>query len=172
MQPHLNSIRQRELISHHGIGILWHDNLSGQRALHAEQAFKEGDIIMPFEAGAVMNHPTKYTVQVNDDTHIILKPLFLQYINHSCSPNVFFDTDNMLVICLKDIQPEDEFSFFYPSTEWSMTEPFSCFCNSDCCIGEIRGAKYIPEATLEGYRLTNYIKNKIPHRERSKSTGP
>lgn len=172
MQPHLSSRKSKEIISHHGIGSLVHDHHTGQRSLLSAYSYKTGDIIIPFEHGAVMNHPTKYTVQINDNTHIILKPLFLQYINHSCSPNTFFDTDHMVLKCLTGINEGDEFSFFYPSTEWSMTEPFNCFCGTASCIQEIRGARYIPQPILERYRLTNYIKNKIHHCELTKSTGP
>ena len=71
-----------------------------------------------FGAGITQSYPTYLTVQTGTNRHITLMPEFLQYINHSCSPNVFFDTTSMQLICLQPLQPGDEFTFFYPSTEW------------------------------------------------------
>lgn len=31
---------------------------------------------------------------------------------------------------LRDIQPGDELSFFYPSTEWEMAQGFECKCGA------------------------------------------
>jgi hypothetical protein len=58
--------------------------------------------------------PTYLSVQVADDRHIHLAPEFLQYINHSCEPNTFFDTKNGKVVALRDITPNEEITFFYP----------------------------------------------------------
>jgi SET domain-containing protein len=85
----------------------------------------------------------------------------LQYINHSCDPNVFFDTTAMKLVALKDISPEEEFSFFYPSAEWKMTQPFSCYCGSPCCIGEIKGAAFLSAETISKYRFTEYIQEQL-----------
>jgi hypothetical protein len=46
----------------------------------------------------------------------MLNPEWLQYINHSCDPNVAFDTAAFKLIALKDVKPGDELCFFYPST--------------------------------------------------------
>jgi len=47
-------------------------------------------------------------MQVSRDEHIELEPQVLQFTNHSCQPSVFFDTDAMKVIALKDLQVGDE----------------------------------------------------------------
>ncbi len=75
-------------------------------------------------------YATYLTVQTGTDRHITLIPDFLQYINHSCSPNIFFNTTTMELVCLQPIQPGDEFTFFYPSTEWEMAQPFVCNCGT------------------------------------------
>jgi hypothetical protein len=91
-------------------------------------------------------------------------PVFLQYINHSCNPNVFFDTTTMEVIALRDIEPNEEFSFFYPSTEIDMAQPFICYCGSKDCLQNIRGAKYITGEILKKYRLTDFVKQQLQHK--------
>ena len=91
----------------------------------------------------------------------MLTPEFLQYINHSCSPNVFFDTKNMVVIALRKIEIGEEFSFFYPSTEWSMDRGFDCLCKSENCLKYIQGAAHLPPEILAEYQLSEYIEEKL-----------
>ena len=55
-------------------------------------------------------------------------------VNHSCDPNVAFDVSsgdksNWRLKALKNISKGESLEFFYPSTEWSMTQPFDCLCN-------------------------------------------
>jgi SET domain len=133
----------------------------GQNALYATRAFMPGDVISNISASSVYRQPTYLTVQVSDDEHIELHPQLLAFINHGCNPNVFFNMDIMQVTCLRPIQPGDEYSFFYPSTEWNMAQRFKCFCGHSACLGEISGAASIDTATLNQYRLTGYIQQKL-----------
>jgi SET domain len=153
-----------EIISQHVFAEIIQNTVTNQKSLHALVAFKKGAIISKFSAGAVYSEPNYLTVQRGIDEHITLMPQFLQYINHSCSPNVFFDTTTMCVIALKDIEPNEEFSFFYPSTELDMAQPFICYCGSKCCLQNIRGAKYIPGKILKKYRLTDFIQQQLQHK--------
>jgi SET domain len=128
--------------------------------LISTKSYQAGDIITTFSASEIHDTPSKYTVQVADDKHIILSPEFLQYINHSCNPNVFFNTSTMELTALRSIAPGHEFTFFYPSTEWDMADPFNCLCGSATCLGVIKGAKNMAAAILSNYKLTNYIQQK------------
>src|SRR5690349_15444249 len=74
---------------------------NGQQQLNSLKAFQPGDVICSFHAGETVKTPTYLTVQTGTDTHITLRPEFLQYINHGCDPNVFFDTTLMQLVCLK-----------------------------------------------------------------------
>ncbi|MGB3535598.1 MAG: SET domain-containing protein [Microcoleaceae cyanobacterium] len=74
-------------------------------------------IICHFESQAVLTSPNYLTLQRGDAQHIILKPEFLQSLNHSCDPNIFFDLEKMAIIALKDIKIGEELTFFYPSTQ-------------------------------------------------------
>jgi hypothetical protein len=67
----------------------------------------------------------------------------------------------MEFIALKHIRPGDEFTFFYPSTEWEMAQPFNCHCGTAKCIGTIRGASSLAIDTLSRYKLTDYIRSKL-----------
>ena len=147
-----------QVISRHKFAEVLQNSSSGQKSLHATVSFSPGDVICPFTAGTIQDHPTYLTVQTATSKHITLMPEFLQYINHSCAPNVFFDTTSMQLICLRPLQPGDELTFFYPSTEWDMAQPFVCNCGSEECLQLINGASHLSAETLRQYRLTDFIK--------------
>ncbi len=152
--------RAVKVISNHTFAKVLLNKTSGQKSLHAASHFYPGDVICPFSAGMTIPYPTYLTVQTGDDRHITLMPEFLQYINHSCDPTVFFDTTTMELICLKAMQPGDEFTFFYPSTEWEMAQPFVCNCGSPECLQVINGAAHLTPDTLGKYRITDFILQK------------
>jgi hypothetical protein len=146
------------VISQHTFADVVQNASSGQKSLHATVSFSPGDVICPFGAGITQDYATYLTVQTGTSTHITLMPEFLQYINHSCAPNVFFDTTAMQLVCLRPLQPGDEMTFFYPSTEWEMAQPFVCNCGTKECLQLINGASHLSPETLRQYRLTDFIK--------------
>ncbi len=142
------------------IGEVREDVASGQKAFFAGRQFGAGEVISSFAAGEDHAAPSYLTVQLGDNQHIMLNPEYLQYINHSCNPNCFFDTTHLAVIALRDIACEEELSFFYPSSEWDMSQPFVCNCGSQQCLGIIQGAKYLSPQQAAAYRLNLYIAGK------------
>ncbi len=148
-------------ISHHTNTEVLQDENNMQKALHAITFFKKGEVISKFCAGVTTLYATYLTVQVAPHTHITLQPEHLQYINHSCDPNVFFNTTSMELAALKDIEPGEELSFFYPSTEWDMAQPFVCNCKSDQCLQLIKGAAFLSRESLSKYQFTNFIKDQL-----------
>jgi hypothetical protein len=151
-------------ISDHGIAEVRQHFSNQQNALFALQSFQAGEVIAEFYAGTIAAEPTYLTVQVDVGKHITLQPEFLQYINHSCEPNVFFDTTLMQLVALKSIGAQEEMTFFYPSTEWKMTQPFNCYCGSANCLSDIRGAAFLSEEALKHYRFTGFIQQQLAKR--------
>lgn len=149
------------VISSHHFAEVREDAASLAKSLHSIISFGKGEIICDFGAAAILKTPTYLTVQTGPEEHIHLKPEFLKFINHSCDPNAFFDTQLMQLIALKDIQPGDEFTFFYPSTEWDMAQPFECLCGSEKCLHNISGASKMPEDVLANYKLTIFIQQQL-----------
>lgn len=131
-----------------------------QKGLFANKQFIPGEVISDFSSSKILDQPNFLTVQLSENTHILLEPMDLQYINHSCSPNSFFDTTSMELIALKEIKQGEEFSFFYPSTEWEMDQSFICECKEDCCIREIKGAKYLSWYEFKRNKFSDYIQSK------------
>jgi hypothetical protein len=140
---------------------VWECVQSGEKSLHAMVPFMPGDIIYPFAAKETLTAPNYLTVQLNEQEHILLNPEFLQYINHSCDPNVFFDTTNKVVTCLREIEVGEEMTFFYPSTEWSMDQKFECHCGTERCLVSIQGAAHLHPDVLNTYQLSAYIQDKL-----------
>jgi len=147
-----------QVISRYKFAEVLQNSSTGQKSLHATVSLSPGDVICPFSAGVTQDYATYLTVQTGTSKHITLMPEFLQYINHSCAPNVFFDTTAMQLVCLSALQPGDEMTFFYPSTEWDMAQPFVCNCGSKNCLQLINGASHLSVETLRQYRLTDFIK--------------
>jgi hypothetical protein len=129
----------------------------GQRGLASQRAFQPGDVLAAFTASRIHKHPHRMTVQVSEREHIELAPRYLELVNHGCAPNVAFDTERFALIALRPIAPSDELTFFYPSTEWFMADPFECRCGHADCLGEIRGASQLALTTLKHHHLGAHI---------------
>ena len=140
---------------------IWEYQQTGAKSLHARVEILPGDFISPIGIGGYVEKPNYLSVQIDDAKHIMISPQFLQYINHSCEPNVFFDTTNMVVTCLRKIDIGEAITFFYPSTEWSMEQEFDCMCGSEQCLGKIQGALYLSSDILEKYRLAEHIEKRL-----------
>jgi len=126
-------------------------------ALHASRSFDKGEVITLFTYEEEMTAPNQLSLQLNEKTHITLLPDCLKYTNHSCAPNVFFDTVKKQVIAIKPIRTNDELCFFYPSTEWQMATPFDCACGSDACLRVIAGANALSDEQRAGYLFNQHI---------------
>lgn len=143
------------------IAEIWECPNTGNKSLHSTTEFKSGQIISDFGYKEILEQPNYLTVQIGDRQHIMLTPEYFQSTNHSCDPNVLFDTENMKVIALKDIEISEELTFFYPSTEWSMAQTFNCLCQSKNCLKTIKGAADLPLEILTKYKLSKYIQQKL-----------
>ena len=152
------------LISDHSFAVVRQNIANDQKAFFAQRRYEAGEVLAHFSAGEVHSKPSYLTVQVGIDKHIMLQPEHLQYINHSCEPNVFFDTSSMEVVAVREIQEGDEMTFFYPSTEWDMAQPFACLCGTASCLGQIRGAAHIAPSVIRHYKLTNFIQQQLHDR--------
>lgn len=148
-------------LSHHVFATLYQNKNTREKLLHSAIPIKSGSIFGTFEVAEILPAPNKYTLQVNDNTHIMLSPDVLRYVNHSCNPNVFFDTTTFELVAIRKIDKGDEFTFFYPSTEWNMESPFNCCCGETNCLRNIQGASFLSPETAARYRFTDFISKKL-----------
>ncbi|KAI9791532.1 MAG: hypothetical protein M1833_001516 [Piccolia ochrophora] len=110
-------------------------------------------------ATPVGNHAYS-SVQVSSNAHIELNSDLI-YCNHSCAPSLIFDMARLEVRVVDDkpLIVGDPLTFFYPSSEWDMAQPFDCTCGAPMgvCKGRIAGAKHMTVADLDGYWLNEHI---------------
>lgn len=120
-----------------------------------------GSLFSPITNATKESSPTYATVQAGRDLHIQLNS-DLVFINHSCEPTLEFDMERMEVRVARDrdLKQGDTLSFFYPSTEWALAEPFDCWCGvgEDKCVGRIEGAAKMRPEKLRQYYLNKHIR--------------
>ena len=70
------------------------------------------------------------------------------------------------VVQHRPLRKGDELSFFYPSTEWDMAQPFDCGCGAskEVCLKWITGAKTVDEKILRRYWLNQHIEELLAER--------
>ena len=75
------------------------------------------------------------------------------------------------VVDHKPLNKGDALTFFYPSSEWEMDQPFNCTCGAGdgACKGWISGAKTMSDEELEGYWLNIHIVALLKRRKESSS---
>lgn len=133
---------------------------TGYKSVIAKKHIKPYTVLSEIKYKEILINPTRFTIQVGEKQHLLLKPNLLQYINHSCNPNVFFDLKMMELISLKNIECGEEVVFFYPSTEWKMVEPFKCICGNNNCLKQIKGAFILTSDSITKHMLSDCIKHK------------
>ncbi|KPA86560.1 hypothetical protein ABB37_00696 [Leptomonas pyrrhocoris] len=100
--------------------------------------------------GLVLPFPTVYTIYLGEGKHLLFAD-GAQCLAHSCAPNtrIVVDPDTGCVDCfaLCDIAADALVSFNYLTTEWDMSEPFTCACGSADCYGRIAGFRHLNRET-------------------------
>lgn len=106
------------------------------------------------------------SVQTGRNSHIELNS-DLVFCNHSCAPSLVFDMSRMevRVVDEKPLKVGDALTFFYPSTEWDMDQPFRCTCGAQQCKGWISGASNMSPEALSEYWLNPHIEEMLKERK-------
>ncbi|MFW5691052.1 MAG: SET domain-containing protein [Chloroflexota bacterium] len=76
-----------------------------------------------------------------DETHIVCEQGIERYMNHSCDPNTWW-ADDETMIARRDIQPGEEITYDYATTEVDINFSMSCRCGSAACRGEVTNTDY------------------------------
>ncbi len=101
--------------------------------------------------------PEKTYTSVQIDIDHSIEEFYLAHLNHSCEPNVIVDTAKLELRAIRDIGPGEDLTFFYPSTEWHMAQPFQCLCGAPSCIGTVSGARDLTLNVLGEYFINQHI---------------
>lgn len=151
----------REFGSVHGcnskfVGVVRAD---GAYRLVAVRPIAAGTRLFRIE-GAQTARATRYSVQIGENLHIdvgdghdsevIMDRFYWRFMNHSCEPNSL--VRDLEVIARHDIEPWEDVTFNYNTTEFDMAEPFACHCGRPTCLGTIRGFKHLAADERERLR--------------------
>lgn len=129
--------------------------------LLADRSFSKGEQVFQLD-GKIATAPSKHSIQLDADRHIVTENAIWRFTNHACVPTMRIDTDRPAMIAVRDIAEGEELTFNYNTSEWDIRSPFVCGCGSSSCFGEVRGFKFLPEARRESIKqyLTPFLANK------------
>lgn len=112
--------------------------------LVASQPIKVGEVIVQSCEEEIQNHRTWRTLQLDESRH--LRNEFLNFVDHSCSPNSLLDVVNLALVAIRDIPVGCPVRFFYPGSEVELSQTFECHCGSKECLQHINGGFYLTKA--------------------------
>lgn len=118
------------------------------RAILCVQTLEAGETVFEL-AGRVVARPAMHTLQIDEAAHLAPDDAAWAMLNHSCAPNCVIDFEHRRVAACRVIQPGEELTFNYLSTEWEMASPFPCACGAAHCPGMIRGFRFLDAARRE-----------------------
>lgn len=114
--------------------------------------FRKGELIAEI-AGEIITDIRQHSLQIEPGKHLY-DTYFTGYLLHSCDPNVFLDMQNMKLVAIKNIKPNDYLYMDYASTEDVLYKQFPCSCGAKNCRGWITGR-------METIGDPNYYNQKI-----------
>ena len=134
-----------------------------QKGLFTAADVARGEILLTYD-GPLLRHPTRLSIQIDDNTHVEGTDDSNAFLNHSCEPNAYVDWEALCLRAMRDIASGEEITCNYHTTDYELHSVFQCTCGSQRCKGVIRGFKYLSVAEqrdLEPW-LPPFLKRKIP----------
>lgn len=113
-----------------------------QRGLFLTRPARKDEILIVYD-GPILDHPTRYSIQIDDILHIDGTPESNAWLNHSCAPNAYVDWKGVFLRALRDIATGEELTCNYLTTDWELHATFLCTCGAPNCYGEVKGFKYL-----------------------------
>lgn len=94
-----------------------------------------------------LNEVSKYAIEVKSGVFLDhLESNYLNFINHSCTPNMTYDIKKLGFFGICDIAPGTELTFDYDTTQSNMIKEkswFICQCYSKNCKKVIIGSEFL-----------------------------
>lgn len=131
----------------------------GEYRLVSRRAIRSGSWLFAID-GVLTDVATRYSVQVGRGVHLdlpgrhgpdeITDHFYWRFTNHGCEPNALIRGREFFA--LKAIEPWQEITFNYNTTEYELAQPFDCRCGSDRCEGRIRGFRFLSPVAQDRLR--------------------
>jgi hypothetical protein len=136
-----------------------------QRGLFILRPAHKDEILLTCD-GPIIDHPTRYSIQIDDAMHIDGTSQSNSCLNHSCNPNTYVDWKGVFLRALRNLEAGEELTCNYLTTDWEFHEKFTCTCGAPSCYGELKGFKYLsPEQqrALASF-VPEFMRKRIPPR--------
>ena len=117
--------------------IIPHPILPEEKALAANK-----EILPEYTVFFVHNLPrtetnNRHAITISAGNYLDTTSTDIMYLNHSCDPNLKFDSENLVFISTRSILVGEILCFDYTLTEIEISSPFYCICGSSPCKGRI-----------------------------------
>jgi SAM-dependent methyltransferase len=130
------------------------------------RAVAVGEVLIVVE-GTRVRVPDRMTLQVGGKQHLSTPEAPWTFINHACEPTARLDpgthTEFPRFLACKALEPGQEITFNYLTSEWELAAPFHCGCGAPTCAGWVRGARYLTAAQRDrwGQELLPHIRERL-----------
>lgn len=119
----------------------------------------KGEVMLPAMTGRKL-HRSEYEridwgtyrgriMQIDEDWFLEGTGDLVDYINHSCDPNIGFSLDGTRFVALRDIAAGEELFFHYSTCEDEAGWSLACGCGSRLCRGSIVSFRDLPAEERE-----------------------
>jgi hypothetical protein len=120
-----------------------------EKSLFAEADIVESTVLLTYD-GPILNHPTRLSIQIDDDKHIEGTDDSNAFLNHNYDANAYVDWRAPCLCAKRNIARGEEITCNCFTTDFELREPLFCTCGSPACKGEIKGFWYLtPEEQRE-----------------------
>lgn len=136
--------------------------INGQLGVYTTKPIERGACVVAL-AHVFTDKPARYTIQLAANRHQAGTNEIDDYFNHSCDPNCYLDVETLSFRALRRLEPGEQLTFNYLTSEWDMESPFHCWCQAPSCTGTIRGFSHLSrhyQRALEP-QLTPYLRGKM-----------
>jgi uncharacterized protein len=132
------------------------------RGVFAKRPLVRGQVVVVGRPVSIAPERTTHSVQMGSDLHVHFDdPGGL--INHSCEPTTGVCNNRhggYDFVALRDLQPGDEVTYDYETTDYVTIGVPHCKCRSARCRGRIYGFQFLPEEVRNRYGefIAGYLK--------------
>ena len=164
----------------HPLIILTDENVVEGKGLVATGLIHEGEVVSRLEPNQPVYlieeiltwPPGKQEVILEhayqcSETHYVSEQGSERFMNHSCDPNTWWADDDTM-IARRDIQPGEEVTYDYSTTEVAVRFVMECMCGSPHCRGTVTNRDYADPEWQERFKgyLPNHVQKAIAELQR------
>ena len=106
-----------------------------ETGVYAARGYRQGQAVVRLEPISWRPHRDRETVQHPAGGHIH-HPV-LAKVSHSCAPNCRVSFADRTLIAIRNIEPGEQITFDFRTTETRLFHPIQCRCRTPACVGRL-----------------------------------